>query len=299
MLPFKVEFRHLRYFVAVAEEENITRAAARLRISQPPLSRQIRDLEEYLGLALFHHGTRSIKLTDAGADFLTEARAILRQADHSVARLTAKHGGGNGGIHVGFAPSLTAKMLPLILKGFEKRMPGVPVRLHDATTEEMLDGVCKDRLHVALVIGTKIKPPKTLHVENLARFAACVALSKDHALASSTQIQLGQVAGQKLIAYSKSDYPEYHTWLREVFRSQPQRPKVIEEYDSSTSMIAAVKAGRGIALVQEGFEEMAGNKVVVRPLTADLPPFILAIAHKKNVRCTMTRSFLEAAREVG
>lgn len=292
-----MELRCLRYFVAVAEEENITRAAARLRISQPPLSRQIRNLEEELGIALFHHDSRSIRLTSAGADFLNEARAILSQTDLAVARLTAKHGGREGGIHIGYAPSLTAKILPDILRRFEKRMPRVPVSLYDLTTEEMMDGVCSGRLHFALVIGSNIKPPKDLRFENLARFAPCVAVNKEHPFASSSEVRVRDLGKHKLIAYSKNDYPEYHVWLKDVFWRVRQKPRVSEEYDSSTSIIAAVKAGRGIALVQEGFEEMAGKKVAVIPLGSDLPTFVLAVAYKKKGRIPISEAFLEAARE--
>ncbi len=296
MLGGGMELRHLRYFVAVAEEENITRAAARLRISQPPLSRQIKDLEENLGVTLFERDARAVRLTAAGAEFLDEARAILRRIDRSLARFTAKYGGTNGGIHVGFAPSLTTRILPLALRKFEAAMPGVRVHLHDMTTEEMLKGLCEDRLHVALVIGNKIKPPGTLRVEELARFAVCVALGRDHALAVSPEIGLRQLAGERLIAYSKNDYPEYHTWLKETFGTIRRRPKISEEYDSSAGVIAAVEAGRGVALVQEGFEEAAGRRVIVRPTNPTPSPFVLAIAYKRSGLCPIGRAFLEAAR---
>ncbi len=292
-----MELRHLRYFVAVAEEENITRAAVRLRISQPPLSRQVKDLEDELGVALFEHGARSIKLTAAGAEFLGEARAILQMVDRSSARFTAKYGGTNGGIHVGFAPSLTTKILPLALRRFETAMPGARVHLHDMTTGEMLDGLKAGRLHAALVIGNGIKPPRALCVENLARFPVCVALGRDHALASSPEIQLRQLVGEQLIVYAKSGYPEYHTWLKDAFGAIRRRPKIREEYDSSAGVISAVEAGRGIALVQEGFEETTGTRVIVRPVTPGPSPFVLAIAYRRNILCPVRDAFVAAARE--
>src|ERR1700722_18678390 len=102
-----MELRHLRYFAVVAEEQNITRAASRLHVSQPPLSRQIRDLEDELGVALFHHGAKAVRLTEVGRVFLIEARAVLQRADEAVQTVKAVASGKLGEIHVGYAPSLT------------------------------------------------------------------------------------------------------------------------------------------------------------------------------------------------
>src|ERR1700741_4580777 len=102
-----MELRHLRYFVAVAEEENVTRAAARLHVSQPALSRQIRDLEDEIGFLLLERSAKAVRLTEAGRTFLTEAKAVLQRAEDAVKAARAKAGGAEGEIHVGYAPSLT------------------------------------------------------------------------------------------------------------------------------------------------------------------------------------------------
>src|SRR4029078_19331 len=114
-----MELRHLRYFVAVAEEENITRAAARLHVSQPPLSRQIRDLEEELGVALLERGAKHVRLTDAGRIFLNEARAVLERVQQATKAVRAVIDGKRGEIHVGYAPSLTVQLLPPALREFQ------------------------------------------------------------------------------------------------------------------------------------------------------------------------------------
>jgi len=293
-----MELRHLRYFVAVAEEENITRAAARLRVSQPPLSRQIRDLEEELGVPLFEHGTRSIRLTGAGAEFLTEARSILKQVDRAVSSLVARYAGGKGGIHVGYAPSLAAKLLPGTLRLFESRLPGVRVHLHDMTTEEMLEGLQEGRLNLALVIRNKVRPSKKLTFEVLEKFAVGVAVGPDHRLAALPKVSLRELGEERLIAYSQAGYPEYHTWLGDLFRKVNPKPRVCEEYDGFPSMIAALEAGRGVALVQDGFGEVAAGRVKIRLLDPPPPPFLLAVAYRKDADCPMTRTFIEAAREL-
>src|SRR5215475_8386666 len=110
-----MELRHLRYFVAVAEEQNVTRAAARLRVSQPPLSRQIRDLEEELGVTLFARSAKSVRLTEEGRLFLGEARAVLQRADEAVRTVRAMAGGTAGELLLGYAPSPTVEILPPLL----------------------------------------------------------------------------------------------------------------------------------------------------------------------------------------
>ncbi|HEV7868968.1 MAG TPA: LysR family transcriptional regulator, partial [Chthoniobacteraceae bacterium] len=151
-----MELRHLRYFVAVAESENVTRAAAKLRVAQPAVSRQIRDLEDELGLALLERTAKSVRLTDAGRFFLTEARAVLERVEVAVAQVRAVAGGVRGELHVGYAPSLTVQILPRALRRFQAEFPGVRVSLHDLSTEEMLAGIRDGKLDVAL----RVPPPK-------------------------------------------------------------------------------------------------------------------------------------------
>jgi DNA-binding transcriptional LysR family regulator len=124
-----VELRHLRYFVAVAETENVSRAALKLRLSQPALSRQIRDLEDEIGFRLFERTAKSVRLTDAGRAFVDEARAILKQADEAVLK-----GRGIVGKHellVGDWPLATGRIMPALLRAYHQAMPIVHVKLHD------------------------------------------------------------------------------------------------------------------------------------------------------------------------
>src|SRR3954451_18894569 len=147
-----MELRHLRYFVGVAEAENVSRAALKLHVSQPGLSRQIRDLEDELGFLLLERSAKSVRLTDAGRTFLTEARAVLQRADDAVKTAKAIAIGADGELHVGYAPSLTARILPPTLRAFQAEMPNVRVRLHDFSTEEMLEGLQNKKLQIAFVV---------------------------------------------------------------------------------------------------------------------------------------------------
>ena len=135
-----MELRHLRYFVAVAEEQNVTRASAKLRVSQPAVSRQIRDLEEELGLALLERSAKAVRLTEAGRVFLAEARAVLQRSEEAIRAVRAVAGGLSGELHIGYAPSLTVQILPRALRSCQAEFPGVRILLHDLSTEEMLAG---------------------------------------------------------------------------------------------------------------------------------------------------------------
>jgi DNA-binding transcriptional LysR family regulator len=291
-----MELRHLRYFVAVAEEQNVTRAAARLHVSQPPLSRQIRDLEAELGVALFVHGAKAVRLTEAGRVFLTEARAVVQRADEAVQTVKAVASGQRGEIHVGYAPSLTVELLPRALRIFQEANPGVRVRLHDLSTQEMLRGLRDGKLHAALLIEVSAKVMSGLVFEELHRYAVCVAVNLTHPLARARKVGLEQVARERLIAYTLADYPEYHTWLADLFAPLQGPPLIAEEHDSSTSLIASVEAGRGVALVQQGFECLAGPRLRIRPLTPAPPPFVVGVAYRKETNSPAAEEFIAAAK---
>jgi len=291
-----MELRHLRYFVAVAEEENVTRAAARLHISQPPLSRQIRDLEEELGLQLFDRKPQSLALTEAGKAFLVEARAVLERANEAL-RVAASLGGSvRTEIRIGYAPSLTVEILPGALQRFDSHGSGARIRLHDLSTHEMLKGLGEGSLDVALMIRPTGPPPTGIAFEPIREFAVCLAMPLDHPLAKAPKVTLRQVAAERLIVYSREDYSEYHAWLEGLFQGQPSSPSIAEEHDSATSLIASVEAGRGVALVQQGFEQLSGPRLLVRPLQPPPPPFVVGAAWRKDSKCTLVSNFLAAVR---
>ena len=290
-----MELRHLRYFVAVAEEENVTRAAARLHVSQPPLSRQIRDLEGELGIALFEHKAKSVRLTEAGRVFLNEARAVLSRAIEAVQVAKAVGEGKAGEIHVGYAPSLTVEILPRALRNFQESNPGVRVQLHDLSTQAMLQGLQEGKLHVALMIQVSKSALDRIRFEELERYAVCAAMHPAHPLARAKKVALQKIANERLIAYTLVDYPEYHAWLLEVFEPMKRSPVIAEEHDSSTSLIASVEAGRGVALVQQGFNCLAGPRLKVCPIIPPPKPLVVGVASRNTLHSPAVDSFIKAA----
>lgn len=289
-----MELRHLRYFVAVAEEENITRAAARLHVSQPPLSRQIRDLEAELGLNLFERTPKSVRLTEAGKVFYREAQAVLQRANEAVAAVKAVAGGGAGELHIGYAPSLTVELLPKALRRFQETSPGVKISLHDLSTEQMLAGLRDGSLDAALMVKTSSAALRGLQFRNLVTYHVCVAAHPTHPLAKQRKVRSAELVDERLIAYSRPEYPEYHEFLRSLFPGRKRQPQIAEEHDSVTSLIAAVESGRGVAIVTESLRCMVGERLVLRPLSPSPEPFCVGVVTPIAVGHPATENFVEA-----
>ena len=290
-----MELRHLRYFVAVAEAENVTRAAAKLRVAQPAVSRQIRDLEDELGVALLERTAKAVRLTEPGRLFLSEARAVLQRADEAVAAVRAAADGSEGELHVGYAPSLTVEILPRALRRFQSEFPKVRVALHDFSTEEMLAGLRDGPLQLALMIEPAGAQLRGLRFRELARYPMCVAVAPTHPLARSASVTLSRVATEPLIAYSRADYPEYHESLAGIFAPVGRTPAITEEHDSVTSLIAAVEAGRGLALVPSCMSCMVGPRLKILPLTPASTPVVVGVVTREGINSTAVQKFIAAA----
>jgi DNA-binding transcriptional LysR family regulator len=291
-----MELRHLRYFVAVAEEQNVSRAAMRLHISQPPLSRQIRDLEDELGIALFHRSSKPLRLTEAGSVFLAEARALLQGAEDAVQKAKAVAGGKRGEIHVGYAPSLTVELLPRALKCFRESSPGVRVQLHDLSTQEMLRGLRDGKLQAALLVKVPPQALRGLEFEELQSHEVCVATHPSHPFARARKLKLEEVARERLVAFNLVDYPEHQAWIAGLFAPVNCSPQIVEEHDSITSLIAAVESGRGVAVLAQPLNGLASPRLKIRPLQPAPPPLAFGIAYRKKFRSKTTNDFIEAAR---
>ena len=291
-----MELRHLRYFVAVAEAENVTRAATKLHVSQPALSRQIHDLEAEIGFPLLARSAKSVRLTEAGRTFLTEARAVLQRAEEAVAAARARAGGMAGEIQVGYAPSLTVQILPQALRIFSAEFPGVRVMLQDLSTEEMLAQLHAGKLPLALMVQPTKKTLRGLRFEELARYPLQVAVAPAHPLARSRSVSLEKLAGEKLIGYSQKDYPEYHDEVAALFQTVGRKPQIVQEHDGVTSLIAAVESGRGVALVPSCVACMVGPRLKLIPLTPSGPPIVVGAVVREGAVPAIVEKFIAAAR---
>ena len=293
-----MELRHLRYFVAVAEEENVSRAALKLHVSQPGLSRQIRDLEDEIGFPLFERSAKSVRLTAAGKVFFTEAREVLLHAEAAVKKAREVARGGSGEIHVGYAPSLTVQILPPILRKFQEQFPRIRVALHDLSSGEMLAQLGAKKLQVALTVRPPAKTVRGLSFVELARYAMCVAVAPTHPLAGLKTITLRQVAPESLIGLSRKEYPEYHVEIKKLFAAAGVKPNFAEEHEDGTSIVAAVEAGRGLALVPSSLACTVGTRVKLLPLKPVQPPIIVGALWAGENASELVGKFIAAAREL-
>jgi len=294
-----VELRHLRYFVAVAEMENVSRAASqKLYISQPSISRQIRDLEDEVGVQLFERMPKSVRLTDAGRVFLEKVRAILKQTEDAVSTVRALAGKSAGELHVGDFPLVTARMMPRVLRHYQKVIPNVHLKLHDWPVEKAIAGVRKGQLQLAIII-----PPLTpnsldeLRFEELMTVRICLAVSSDHPFARRRSISLAEAARQPFVALMHEEYPQHRAYLAAVFAKVKDKPRIVEEHDGWAGVFSAVGAGTGVAMVSDAFNDAFGDRVKVLRLTPEPRRVAIGILTQKGKLTPAAQKFWQCAKE--
>jgi LysR family transcriptional regulator, benzoate and cis,cis-muconate-responsive activator of ben and cat genes len=277
-----MELRHLRYFVAVAETENVSRAALKLHVSQPALSRQIRDLEDELGFPLLERTAKSVRLTEAGCAFLAEARAVLLRADEAVRTARAIATRGRGELHLGYAPSPTARILPPTLRAFQGMPPNMRVKLHDLSTEQMLAGLREGKLQIAFLVRPTPAMLRGLRFEELIRDPMRLAVPPDHPFARLRSIPLGRAATEPWVALSREDYPEYHEFLAALFSKTKEKPRIVEEYENAASLVSAVESGRGLAMAPQSLACSFGPRLKLIPFSPAPEPLVIGAVWLKT-----------------
>jgi DNA-binding transcriptional LysR family regulator len=293
-----VELRHLRYFVAVAEMENVSRAALKLHVSQPALSRQIRDLEDEIGFGLLERTAKSVRLTDAGRAFLDDARELLQRADEAVKKARGVASAEPTELHVGYSPTPFAEILPKILRAFQQSMPNVRVTLHDSSNNAIRDGLRDGRLQLGLIVPpAKASSMRDLRYEELFHERVCAAVAPQHPFARRRAIPLTEVATEPLIGLTREDYPEYYDYLSIIFSKVKQKPRVIEEHDSVTAVMSAVEAGTGVAIGPNVYVYSFGKRVKFLHLTPEPKPVSVGIVGPKGLLSAAAEKFWQCAKK--
>src|SRR5881397_1439203 len=226
-----MELRHLRYFQAVGEALNFTRAAAQLRVAQPALSRQVQDLEDEIGVDLMKRNPRGVTLTAEGKLFLDEVRELLKRADESVEKVRALARGEYGELHVGYAPSPTVEILPPALAAFQKAVPRVKVFLHDLSSDELIAGLQNASLELAIMVEPIGEQTAGIEFELLRTYPLSVAMTAAHPFARLKSITLEKLAAEPLVGLRRKDYSEYYRIVDRVFASVPAKPRIAVECD--------------------------------------------------------------------
>jgi DNA-binding transcriptional LysR family regulator len=293
-----MELRHLRYFVAVAEEQNITRAAERLHVSQPPLSRQIRDLEDELGVELLERTAKAVKLTPAGRVFLGEARAVLQRAEEAVQAAREAALSELAELHVGYAPSPTVEILPPTLRAFREASPVIRVILHDMTSDEMLTGLRKEVLHVAMMVGHPPHQVPGLVCLPLRKYRVGVAVPPGHPFTLRSSVTPEEVIEEPLVVYSRKEYNDYHGWISRILGVTSKKLHIAEEVDGALSLIAAVEGGRGVAISSESLGCISGPRVVFIPFDPSPPEMQVVVACREDLQDAAVERFMKLAQKV-
>jgi len=272
-----MELRQLRYFVAVAETGNISRAAQRIFLTQPALSRQIKALEEEIGQCLLERAAHSIRLTPAGEVLLRESRELLRHADQVLESVRATGQGVR--LRVGYAPSLASGLLSAAVASFSQVHPGARIELFDLSTTEMRAGLENDTLDVALTIGQE-GAGRGLKWTPLVRSSWLLAVNRRHALAGRARVKPAELVREPLLIYGRRDYPEYWEVIQGWLKSQGLRPRIAGEHDGADSLLAAVESGLGVALVSARTARLFPGRVRLKQLVNAPPPMCVAAGCK-------------------
>jgi DNA-binding transcriptional LysR family regulator len=273
-----MELRHLRYFLAVAEALNFTKAAALLRVAQPALSRRVQDLEDEIGVDLLKRSPRGVVLTAEGKVFLDKTRQILKLVDESVEQVRALARGEEGELHIGYAPAPTVEILPPALAAFQKAFPRVRVLLHDFSEQELFEGLRNDKLELALMPRGTGPQSVGLEFETLRSYPICVAVAPTHRFARLKTITLEMVATEAMIGFNRKDYPEYYVGLDRIFEPLGIKPRIVVECDSSSSLITEIETGRGVAIASPILRHASGKRLLYRPLTGTTEMMSVGIA---------------------
>lgn len=270
-----MEFRHLRYFLVLAEELHFGRAARRLAISQPPLSTNIQQLEAHVAARLFVRNSRGVRLTTAGEAFVPQARAVLARADEALARARDVAQGLSDTLHIGFAGTMLYRGLPQILRAFESASASQPVRarvvLRELSSRDQLAELTQGRLDVGFVHTTRA--PAELSQVLVSRQPFVLCLPAGHALARRRAVALGELAGESLALVSRAVSPDYHEAILAACTDQGWTPAARHELQHWLSVVSLVSQGLAVALVPQALRQAGIAGAVFVSLKGEAPGY--------------------------
>ncbi|BEH22269.1 LysR family transcriptional regulator [Burkholderia pseudomallei] len=291
-----MELRQLRYFIAVAEEMNITRAAQRLHMTQPPLSRQLQLIEDEIGLPLFERGARPLKLTDAGRVLYAQARRVLEQANE-LAPLTRRLAQAAERIVIGFVPSTLYGALPEVIRAFREAAPAVELSLIEMFTLEQLGALKGGRIDIGF--GRLRFDDDRLVREVLVEERLIAALPDGHPLAApDASISLADIAGQTLIVYPSTPRPSFADQQLSALRDGGLAPAAVHEVRELQTALGLVAAQVGVSLVPESVEGVRVKGVVYRRLPEPVATSPIILSRRLHDESRATALFCSLAREL-
>lgn len=288
-----MEFRHLRYFVAVAEELSFTAASNRLRVAQPSLSQQVRDLERELGAALFARTSRRVELTAAGAAFLEHARAMLAQAGQAAEQARAIGRGQVGTLDIGLTGSVLLGPLGPLVAAFSARFQHVVVRLHEMPPQEQQAALHARRTDVSFL--RRPAEDADLVAELAWPEAVAVALPERHPLAARRRLALPDLRDESFV-FLRIEDSRFAQHLRDCCVEAGFLPRISQQVVEAYSLTSLVAAGLGVALVPERVQALSRAGVVYRPLEAPALRADVLMLYRHD-RGAVAERFIGLARE--
>lgn len=266
------ELNHLRCFVAVAEELHFGRAAARLNLTQSPLSRQIQLLEHVLGVRLLDRTSRSVSLTRAGYNFLPEARRVLRLAEGAAlaARRTAI--GEAGSITLGLTAASGYEFLPRLIKAFRADAPDIDLVLKEMVSADQLESLIAGRIDVGLVRPSFNR--REFASLCVVREPLLLAVPEDHPLATPPVVSIADLDQQPMITYSPYEARYFYDLLATIFANAGIAPHYVQHISQIHTIMGLVRAGIGLALVPCAALNLGSQGVVLRPIVIEAPPIV-------------------------
>jgi DNA-binding transcriptional LysR family regulator len=288
-----MELRQLRYFIAVAEELHFRRAAERLHISQPPLSQQIRALEDELGFELLTRSRRRVQLTPAGEAFLRDARVVLGELEGAVATARRIDAGQTGRLRVGFVGSALLSIVPGTVERFRASRPGVAIELRERSTVDQLRAVSAGVIDVGLV-RPPIDDDGELRAQTVLRERTVAALPAGHALARLARVPLARLAAEPLVLFPRDQAPGFHDLLIAALASTGAGPRVVQYAPEMLTIIGLVAAGTGVSLVPASVSRLALDGVTYRPVSGAPRSELIAITRARD-ESALVRAFVAEA----
>ncbi len=265
-----MELRHLRYFIAVAEALSFTKAAARLRLAQPSLTRQVRNLEDEIAVRLLDRSNNRVTLTEQGRRLLFDAKKILAMCGETVAAVQQMEHGGSAHLNIGYISNIHYGLLPATLGAFRKLRPLVALNLFDMGTAAQFEALEGHKIDLGFVGLPPALSGHDLLSECFAKDVMLVFIPARHPLAKKTRIKLAELAPQFFVGMSPKMYPGKREWLIEACRNAGFSARILQEVDSELAAIKFVADGLGIALLPEQVTSLPHEGVVFRPLSPPL-----------------------------
>jgi DNA-binding transcriptional LysR family regulator len=287
-----IDIKPLRYFVTLAETRHFGRAAARLNLSQPPLSRQLAALEASLGVTLIERSPRSVTLTAAGERFYADAKAILAAVEQAVSNAQAAAHGDAGKLSIGFTMCSAYSVVPGYARVFGVAYPEVALNLREVVSNDLAAQVLAGQIDAAIMFPNV--PDKGLVMRTILREPLCVALSRSHPRARARRLKIGQLAGEPFVLASEEVAPSLRAAILDHCRSGGFEPDIRFEVQLQQTVLSLVDEGVGVALVPSSMRKAQLAGVVFRPLV-DAPQIEQVLAWSPANRNPCLARFLELA----